>query len=55
MCDLINGFGLAQKKVSFYLKVLKDEGLITDWQTGRWVYYQMNVDSLNFCKIGLKC
>ena len=47
VCDLINEIGLAQSKISFHLKVLKDAGLITDRQTGRWVYYQLNIDSLN--------
>jgi len=42
-----NEIGLAQSKISFHLKVLKDAGLITDRQTGRWVYYQLNIDSLN--------
>ncbi len=50
VCDLINEIGLAQSKVSFHLKVLKDSGLITDRQTGRWVYYQLNIDSLNFLR-----
>ena len=45
--DLINEIGLAQSKISFHLKVLKDAGLITDRQTGRWVYYQLNIDTLN--------
>ena len=47
VCDLINEIGLAQSKISFHLKVLKAAGLITDRQTGRWVYYQLNIDSLN--------
>jgi len=33
--------------MQIFLKVLKDAGLITDRQTGRWVYYQLNIDSLN--------
>ena len=47
VCDIINEIGLAQSKISFHLKVLKDAGLITDRQAGRWVYYQLNIDSLN--------
>ena len=47
VCDIINEIGLAQSKISFHLKVLKDAGLITDRQTGRWVYHQLNIDSLN--------
>ena len=47
VCDLINEIKLAQSKISFHLKVLKDAGLITDRQAGRWVYYQLNVGALN--------
>ena len=47
VCDIINEIGLAQSKISFHLKVLKDAGLITDRQAGRWVFYQLNIDSLN--------
>tara|TARA_Y100001968_G_scaffold11919_1_gene9939 strand:- start:443 stop:694 length:252 start_codon:yes stop_codon:yes gene_type:complete len=47
VCDLINEIGLAQSKISFHLNVLKDAGLITDRQTVRWVYYQLNIYSLD--------
>tara|TARA_Y100001968_G_C18956110_1_gene525454 strand:+ start:101 stop:301 length:201 start_codon:yes stop_codon:yes gene_type:complete len=38
VCELTNEIGLAQSKISFHLKVLKDAVLITDRQTVRWVY-----------------
>ena len=46
VCDLIEEIGLAQSKISFHLKVLKEAGLITDRQSGRWVYYKLEVRAL---------
>ena len=46
VCDLIEERGLAQSKISFHLKVLKEAGLITDRQSGRWVYYKLEVRAL---------
>ena len=46
VCDLIQEIGLAQSKISFHLKVLKEAGLITDRQSGRWVYYKLDVKAL---------
>ena len=46
VCDLINELSLGQSRLSFHLKVLKDAGLIVDRQSGRWVYYKLNLASL---------
>ena len=46
VCDLMEEIGLAQSKISFHLKVLKEAGLITDRQSGRWVYYKLEVSAL---------
>ena len=46
VCDLIQETGLAQSKISFHLKVLKEAGIITDRQSGRWVYYQLDTRTL---------
>ena len=46
VCDLMEEIGLAQSKISFHLKVLKEAGLITDRQSGRWVYYKLEVRAL---------
>ena len=46
VCDLIEEIGLAQSKISFHLKVLKEAGLITDRQSGRWVYYTLEIRAL---------
>lgn len=41
LCDALGG--IAQSKLSFHLKVLKQAGLIAGRQEGRWVYYRLNV------------
>ncbi len=41
VCDLTSELDLAQSRLSFHLKVLKDAGLLKDRQSGRWVYYQL--------------
>ena len=46
VCDLMQETDLAQSKISFHLKVLKEAGVITDRQTGRWVYYQLDTRTL---------
>lgn len=46
VCDLTNDLGLAQSKLSFHLKVLKETGLLADRQSGRWVYYRLQPDAL---------
>ena len=54
VCDLIAEIGLAQSKISFHLKVLKESGLITDRQSGRWVYYKLDISALNELQLWLK-
>lgn len=41
VCDLTTELELAQSRLSFHLKVLKEAGLLKDRQSGRWVYYQL--------------
>lgn len=41
VCDLTAELELAQPKLSFHLKVMKEAGLITARQQGRWVYYRL--------------
>ncbi len=54
VCDLIAEIGLAQSKISFHLKVLKESGLITDRQSGRWVYYKLDIGALTELQLWLK-
>ncbi|MEB3235204.1 MAG: metalloregulator ArsR/SmtB family transcription factor, partial [Cyanobacteriota bacterium] len=46
VCDLTDQLGLAQSKLSFHLKVLKDAGLLLDRQQGRWTYYRLEPSAL---------
>ena len=44
VCDLQDALDVAQSRLSFHLKVLKDAGLVTDRKDGRWVHYALSPD-----------
>nr|WP_115095363.1 metalloregulator ArsR/SmtB family transcription factor [Synechococcus sp. UW106] len=46
VCDLTGDLNLPQSKLSFHLKVLREAGLLTDRQSGRWIYYRLQPDVL---------
>jgi len=46
VCDLTSDLGLAQSKLSFHLKVLREAGLIEARDEGRWVYYSLRTDAI---------
>ena len=48
MCvrDLCDRLGVAQSKLSFHLKTLKQAGLVRSRQEGRWIYYRLNLARL---------
>src|SRR4051794_10009715 len=46
VCDLQASLGMAQSRLSWHLKTLKDAGIITDRREGRWVYYSLDRDAL---------
>lgn len=46
VCELTDELGLAQSKLSFHLKVLREAGLIDGRQQGRWMYYQLRPDAI---------
>ena len=50
VCDIVKVTGLSQSKISYHIKILKDSGLISDRQEGRWVYYSLNKESLFLIK-----
>lgn len=39
VCELQDELDVAQSRLSFHLKVLKDAGLVQDRREGRWSYY----------------
>ncbi|GAB4344228.1 MAG: metalloregulator ArsR/SmtB family transcription factor [Cyanophyceae cyanobacterium] len=41
--ELCDALAVAQSKISFHLKVLRQAELILGRQEGRWVYYRLNV------------
>ena len=46
VCDLQMALDVAQSRLSFHLKVLKDAGLVTDRKDGRWSYYTLLPEAL---------
>ncbi|MBD2102136.1 helix-turn-helix transcriptional regulator [Leptolyngbya sp. FACHB-261] len=43
VCDLCEHLGVAQSKLSFHLKTLKEADLVRSRQEGRWIYYSLNL------------
>jgi len=43
VCNLCESLGVAQSKLSFHLKILKEAGLIRARQEGRWIYYRLDL------------
>jgi len=48
VCELTEKLGIAQSKLSFHLKTLKDAGIIQARQDGRWVYYRLRSEQLAY-------
>ncbi|MBV8199693.1 MAG: winged helix-turn-helix transcriptional regulator [Acidobacteria bacterium] len=46
VCELTAQLALAQSRLSFHLKVLKDAGLISHRRVGRWSYYALDALAL---------
>lgn len=46
VCDLCEHIGIAQSKLSFHLKILREAGLIRGRQEGRWIYYSLNLPEI---------
>jgi len=47
VCDLQDALDVAQSRLSFHLKVLKDAGLVTVRKDGRWVHYAHSPDAFD--------
>lgn len=50
VCELMTALDVAQSRLSFHLKVLKEAGLIQDRPEGRWMYYRLRTESLDEMK-----
>jgi ArsR family transcriptional regulator len=46
VCDLVADLNLAQSRLSFHLKVMREAGLIEAREQGRWVYYRLRAGAL---------
>ncbi len=43
VCELCEYLEVAQSKLSFHLKILKEAELVRTRQEGRWIYYSLNL------------
>jgi ArsR family transcriptional regulator len=43
VCELRDHLDIAQSKLSFHLKALKEANLVRSRQEGRWIYYSLNL------------
>jgi ArsR family transcriptional regulator len=41
VCDLTANLGVAQSRLSFHLRVLREAGLVMDRREGRWSFYRL--------------
>ena len=46
VCELMDALDVAQSRLSFHLRVLKEAGIVMDRKDGRWVHYSLNRDRL---------
>lgn len=42
VCDLASGAGVAQPRLSYHLRALREAGILLDRRQGRWIYYRIN-------------
>ena len=45
VCELTEALDIAQPRLSWHLRALKDAGILTDRKEGRWVYYSLARDT----------
>ena len=41
VCELTAALDVAQSRLSFHLKTLRDAGVLRDERRGRWIYYSL--------------
>lgn len=46
VCELTECLDIAQSRLSFHLKTLKEAGIVKDRRAGRWVYYALNPETV---------
>jgi ArsR family transcriptional regulator, arsenate/arsenite/antimonite-responsive transcriptional repressor len=45
VCELTDALDIAQPRLSWHLRALKEAGILTDRREGRWVYYALARDT----------
>jgi ArsR family transcriptional regulator len=53
VCELTAELGLAQSKLSFHLKVMRQAGLLHAREEGRWIYYRLCREALAALQVWL--
>jgi ArsR family transcriptional regulator len=53
VCDLMEDLGIAQSRLSWHLKTLKDAGLVSDRREGRWSYYTLEREAFDEAEAAL--
>lgn len=46
VCDLMGELDLAQSRLSFHLRVMREAGLLESRQQGRWMYYRLRPEAI---------
>jgi len=46
VCEFQAQFGLGQSRTSYHLRVLKEAGLVTEEQRGKWTFYALDRGTL---------
>ena len=41
VCELVDALGLSQPLLSHHLRVLREQGFVSDRKSGRWSYYRL--------------
>lgn len=47
VCELQDTMGVAQPRLSFHLRKLREAGLVTHRREGRWIHYALAHDALD--------
>jgi ArsR family transcriptional regulator len=53
VCDLTAALDVAQSRLSWHLKTLKDAGLVSDRREGRWSYYMLQHEAFDRAEASL--
>jgi len=46
VCEFQEQFDLGQSRTSYHLRILKEAGLVTEEQRGKWTFYELDRETL---------